>query len=90
MKTYFAYHVPKYTEILQIALMLLRYPKEEINLPRSNTLDFRKVSSSAFVEQFMNKLSEYDLAPEKTDECPEEYRINKLLERCTFSLNLSG
>ena len=44
MNTYFSYNTPKYKEILQIALMLLRYDKNGINEPRSNSLDFRKVS----------------------------------------------
>lgn len=69
MKVYFSYNVPKFKEVVQIALMLLRYDKAEINLPRSNNLNFLKVSDEKFVKEFMGKLGEYDLAPEETGPC---------------------
>ena len=42
MKAYARYNQPKFKEVVQIVLMLLGKPKEEINLPRSNALDHRK------------------------------------------------
>lgn len=50
MRTYFNYNVPKFKEILQIALMLLGYSMKDINMSRRNTLDFRKVKSPEFIE----------------------------------------
>ena len=61
METYFNYNIPKYQQIYQIALMLLGYPKEEINLPRTNTLNFRKVKDQKFTEEFLSKLYAYEL-----------------------------
>ena len=43
-----------------------------------------------FVEEFFTKLSEYDLAPESTEDCNEEYKITKLLERCKYPSYFSG
>jgi hypothetical protein len=43
MRTYFDYNTPKYKEIIQIALMLLGYKLTDINLPRKNVLNFRRI-----------------------------------------------
>ncbi len=59
--------------------MFLGYKAHDINLSRSNTLDFRKVTEPKFVEQFMKKLSEFDVKPLHGEACPEQYKINKLL-----------
>lgn len=56
MKTYFSYNIPKFTEILQIALMLLGYKSEEINENRSNALDFRKFKNPDFPQELLQKL----------------------------------
>ena len=61
METYLNYNIPKYQQIYQIALMLLGYPKDEINLPRKNVLNFRKVKNQKFIEEFLNKLCSYEL-----------------------------
>lgn len=42
LQAYLHYHLPKYREIVQIVFMILGRSKAEINLPRSNSLNYRK------------------------------------------------
>lgn len=51
--TYLSYKIPKYKEIIQIALMLLGYKKHNINLPRSNILDARKYLTKSSIEKML-------------------------------------
>jgi HSP20 family molecular chaperone IbpA len=53
MKAYFDYNIAKYKEIYQIALMLLGYKKEDINMERKNKVNWRKVRTPDFVDKFM-------------------------------------
>ena len=54
LEKYLSYSIPKYKEIVQISFMLLGHPKNELNMPKSNKLNHRKVIS----EQIMKRLIE--------------------------------
>ena len=85
--TFQDYCVPKYLEILQIGLMLVGYAKEEINLPESNVLNWRKVRKVEFIDQFLEKLKNYQLRrTESADAITPEYKITKFLERRKISI----
>ena len=64
--------------------MLVGEKKEDTNKARTNQLDFRRVLEQKYHEKMMEKLSEYNLRQESSPECNEEYKISKLLERCTY------
>ena len=61
MGVYLKYKIPKYSEIVQLALMLLSHKKEDINLPRSNALDTRKCLNTEFIETMMENIEKYEL-----------------------------
>ena len=61
--------------------MILNFKKEDINVPRSNSLDCRKCLKKDFIEQMMARLEEYELRRESSETVDPEYKINKLLER---------
>ena len=82
MNSYLSYRIPKYSEIVQIVLMILGRKKEEINLPRSNALDCRKCLRKQFIETMMNQLESYQLRRQSSETVDPQYKINKLLERC--------
>jgi hypothetical protein len=84
MNSYLNYNIPKFKEIVQLTLMLLGYKKDEINLPRSNTLDSRKCLKKEFIKKMLVDLEGYELKRESSDSVDGEYKINKLLERCMF------
>ncbi len=83
LSTYLSYHLPKYKEIIQIVLMLLGKPKNQINLPRSNTLNHRLCIQKAYIQKMMEGLEEYELRRQSSEAVGNEYKINKLLERRT-------
>ena len=43
MNVYLNYNIPKFTELIQIWCMILGYKKEDINHPKTNTLNHRKI-----------------------------------------------
>jgi len=67
MHAYLTYHLPKYTEIIQIALMILGHKKEDINISRTNILDHRKCIQKAFLEKMLLDLDRYELRRDSSD-----------------------
>lgn len=86
MNVFLSYHIPKYREIIQIIAMLLGYKKADINLPRSNVLDARKCLTREWIEKMLADLEKYELRRESSQTVEPEYKINKLLERCSYAL----
>lgn len=79
LQAYLHYHLPKYREIVQIVLMILGRPKTEINLPRSNSLNYRKCIKKDYIEKMIADLEKYELRRESSEAVGNEYKINKLL-----------
>lgn len=74
------YQHTKHSAILQLAFILAGYTKEEINLPETDTLDWRKMRGK-FNEDLLNKLSDYEYRGPKTTTVPPYAMIPALRKR---------
>lgn len=64
--------------IIQYACYLVGYTKEEINLPGTNVLNWRKVRTELFNEEFFEKIINYEYKGAKDNTVPVYAYINRL------------
>lgn len=70
----------KYMTVVQLAFILAGYKKEDINLPDTDTLDWRKMRAH-FNEGLLAKLSDYEYRGPKTHAVPSYAMIPALRKR---------
>lgn len=70
----------KFLSIIQLAFIMSGYNREDINLPDTDILDWRKMRSS-FNEELLNKLADYEYRGPKTTPVPPYAMIPALRKR---------
>ena len=75
------YRVVKYLGIIQTALILIGYTKEEINIPGTNILNWKKVSRYLHAAGFFEKLELYRYKGPKTEKYKPYQTVQRILRR---------
>jgi hypothetical protein len=70
----------KFSTIPQLAFIMAGYKKDEINLPDSDVLDWRKMRNH-FNEELLNKLADYEYRGPKTEAVPPYAMIPALRKK---------
>lgn len=75
------YHFIKHHQVLQNAFYLVGFSKEEINLPGTNELNWRKVREELFNEEFLEKVLAYEYKGPKEETVQVYSLINRIKNR---------
>jgi len=75
------YRFIKYKTVIQNALILIGYKKEDINEPGTNQLNWRKVRVEYFNDEFIEKVLAYKYKGEKKEEVAVYNYINRICDR---------
>jgi len=75
------YRFVKYLGIIQTALILIGYTKEDINLPKTNILNWRKVSHYLNNPNFFDKLEAYQYQGPKPEKVKPYAYVQRILRR---------
>lgn len=75
------YRIIKFPRIIQNAFYLAGYKKEDINEPGTNVLNWRKVRTNLWNEEFLKKLLGYTYSGAKNKTVEPYARVNQLSKR---------